>query len=203
VYCDECFVLLRVQEGPTLVSLAQTCSTKEVMLPLPDDFSAADITFRSYESEADLPALMAMVDVELSEPYTVFTYRYFVNLWPKLSVLAYAGERLVGCIVCKLEPTPMPSGPNRGYIAMLVVDRACRKMGMGTQLVEKALARMREAEADLCVLETEASNKGALALYERLGFVRDKRLAKYYLNGGDAFRLKLWFTHDLGETQAE
>jgi ribosomal protein S18 acetylase RimI-like enzyme len=32
----------------------------------------------------------------------------------------------------------------------------------------------------------------ALRLYEQLGFVRDKRLYRYYLNGVDAFRLKLW-----------
>lgn len=38
------------------------------------------------------------------------------------------------------------------------------------------------------VLETEASNAPALALYESLGFVRDKCLVMYYLNGGDAFR---------------
>ena len=37
------------------------------------------------------------------------------------------------------------------------------------------------------------SNTGALNLYEKLGFYRDKRLLRYYLNGGDAFRLKLWF----------
>lgn len=42
------------------------------------------------------------------------------------------------------------------------------------------------------VLETEESNAGAQRLYERLGFVRDKKLPKYYLNGGDAYRLKLW-----------
>lgn len=42
------------------------------------------------------------------------------------------------------------------------------------------------------VLETELSNKGALNLYYNLGFVRDKFLPMYYLNGGDAFRLKLW-----------
>jgi hypothetical protein len=44
------------------------------------------------------------------------------------------------------------------------------------------------------VLETEITNKGALALYETLGFIRDKRLHKYYLNGGDAFRLVLPLT---------
>lgn len=42
------------------------------------------------------------------------------------------------------------------------------------------------------VLETEATNASALRLYEALGFVRDKRLARYYLNGNDAYRLKLW-----------
>ena len=42
------------------------------------------------------------------------------------------------------------------------------------------------------VLETEVTNKGALGLYENLGFVRDKRLFRYYLNGVDALRLKLW-----------
>lgn len=42
------------------------------------------------------------------------------------------------------------------------------------------------------VLETEITNKSALRLYENLGFVRDKRLFRYYLNGVDALRLKLW-----------
>ena len=42
------------------------------------------------------------------------------------------------------------------------------------------------------MLETEMANNGAIWLYENLGFVRDERLVKYYLNGGDAYRLKLW-----------
>lgn len=41
-------------------------------------------------------------------------------------------------------------------------------------------------------LETEITNTAALRLYEGLGFIRDKRLPKYYLNGNDAYRLKLW-----------
>lgn len=45
-------------------------------------------------------------------------------------------------------------------------------------------------------LEAEVTNKGALALYGRLGFIRAKRLYRYYLNGVDAFRLKLLFTQN-------
>lgn len=41
------------------------------------------------------------------------------------------------------------------------------------------------------VLETEVTNKGALSLYQRLGFIRIKRLYRFYLNSSDAFRLIL------------
>lgn len=41
------------------------------------------------------------------------------------------------------------------------------------------------------VLETEYDNSAALGLYESLGFIREKRLYRFYLNGKDAFRLVL------------
>ena len=37
---------------------------------------------------------------------------------------------------------------------------------------------MKEADCEEVVLEAEVSNGGALALYENLGFIRDKRLQK-------------------------
>lgn len=41
------------------------------------------------------------------------------------------------------------------------------------------------------VLETEYDNTAALSLYESLGFIREKRLYRFYMNGKDAFRLIL------------
>ena len=75
---------------------------------------------------------------------------------------------------------------------MLAVDMSYRKRGLGSHLVQLAIEAMREHGADEVVLEAEVTNKGALSLYQNLGFVRDKRLQKYYLNGLDAFRLKFW-----------
>ncbi|XP_067939866.1 N-alpha-acetyltransferase 30-like isoform X2 [Watersipora subatra] len=82
----------------------------------------------------------------------------------------------------------------RGYIAMLAVDDSCRRKRIGSTLVGIAIDSMIAEQADEVVLETEVTNLSALRLYEKLGFVRDKRLYKYYLNGVDAFRLKLWLT---------
>lgn len=52
-----------------------------------EEFSASEIEYVSYGGEHHLPLIMGLVDSELSEPYSIFTYRYFVYLWPQLSFL--------------------------------------------------------------------------------------------------------------------
>jgi peptide alpha-N-acetyltransferase len=185
---------------------------------------------------------MELIDRDLSEPYSIFTYRYFVAQWPTLCFLAVdptggrgagrpaaAAARVrsnnkgggsaaagaesnggdkppppprppvflpdnegaaAGVVVCKAEPH-RDRGLVRGYLAMLVVDRAHRGKGLGAALARRAIAAMRAHPCDEIALEAEAGNLAALALYRSLGFVRDKRLHRYYLNGADAYRLKL------------
>lgn len=41
-------------------------------------------------------------------------------------------------------------------------------------------------------METEVDNIPSLRIYEKLGFIRTKRLHRYYLNGNTAFRLILY-----------
>ena len=96
----------------------------------------------------------------------------------------------IAAIVCKLDINK--SEKKRGYIAMLAVDPRFRGRKIGTNLVRLAIEEMIRGDADEIVLETEVTNQPAMQLYEKLGFVRDKRLFRYYMNGVDAFRLKLW-----------
>ena len=166
-----------------------------------------DVAYSEYTGEDQLQGIIDLISVDLSEPYSIFTYRYFINNWPNLCFIATttgaepaaaacaapSTGRVVGTIVCKQDRHR--SGSVRGYIAMLAVHNSMRKRGMGKQLVKLAVRAMRDGGCDEAVLETEVTNLGALRLYEGLGFVRDKRLHRYYLNGNDAYRLKLWF-HD-------
>jgi peptide alpha-N-acetyltransferase len=144
----------------------------------------------NYESEKQMPAIMSLIQKDLSEPYSIYTYRYFIHNWPNLCFLAMDDENCVGAIVCKLDMHKKVV--RRGYIAMLAVDQNYRKQRIGSNLVLRAIQAMAAGNADEVVLETEITNKPALNLYENLGFVRDKRLFRYYLNGVDALRLKLW-----------
>eukprot|EP01112_Ceratiomyxa_fruticulosa_P020274 TRINITY_DN6864_c0_g1_i4.p1 TRINITY_DN6864_c0_g1~~TRINITY_DN6864_c0_g1_i4.p1 ORF type:complete len:179 (-),score=9.71 TRINITY_DN6864_c0_g1_i4:169-705(-) len=160
------------------------------------------IEYTMFEDETEMPSLMTLIAKDLSEPYSIFTYRYFINNWQRLCWLAYDRSvdeegvdkkrgKMVGVIVCRLENH---RGMSRGYIAMLAVDKEYRGKGIGTRLVSSAIESMIAVGCDEVALETEGTNTSALSLYSKLGFIRDKRLHKYYLNGNDAYRLMLPLT---------
>ncbi|BFG00255.1 N-alpha-acetyltransferase 30A [Drosophila madeirensis] len=172
------------------VAVADATASPTVELQLEPATLATEIVYKEYEAEHQMHDIMRLIQAELSEPYSIYTYRYFIYNWPKLCFLASHGDQYVGAIVCKLD---MHMNVRRGYIAMLAVRKEYRKLKIGSTLVTKAIEAMLADNADEVVLETEMRNEPALRLYENLGFVRDKRLFRYYLNGVDALRLKLWF----------
>ncbi|KAJ1898955.1 N-alpha-acetyltransferase 30 [Kickxella alabastrina] len=169
-----------------------------------DGNSQKDIIYTTYETETDLLPAIPLIEADLSEPYSIYTYRYFVQQWPELCILAHSAvtKECVGVVICKLEDhrrrmvdgyfDDEKTALTRGYIGMVAVDKKYRKRGIGSSLVIRALAQMQRMGADEVILEAEADNRGALAMYEALGFVREKRLHRYYMSGIDAFRLKLW-----------
>ena len=87
----------------------------------------------------------------------------------------------------------------RGYIAMLATQEAYRGRGLAKALVIKSIDLMIAKNADEIALETEESNGAAMRLYESLGFLRSKKLHRYYLNGNSAYRLLLYLKPGVGQ----
>ncbi len=54
-----------------------------------------------------------------------------------------------------------------------------------------------ELKCEQIALETEVTNTAAMKLYEGLGFLRSKRLHRYYLNGNSAFRFMLYVRDEI------
>ncbi|SCU94378.1 LANO_0E06590g1_1 [Lachancea nothofagi CBS 11611] len=154
------------------------------------------VTYRPLDiSNADeLKHVQRLIDADLSEPYSVYVYRYFLNQWPELCYFAFSeGEKdPVGCVVCKYDDHR--GARLRGYIGMLAVAQNFRRRGIAKQLVAVAIEKMQEIGCDEVMLETEVENTTALSLYEGFGFIRLKRMFRYYLNQGDAFKLILPLT---------
>lgn len=171
---------------------------------------AAELSYVQYEGSQEekyLPSIRQLIGKDLSEPYSIYVYRYFLYQWGDLcfmvcSALAYIDallisiqtldhdSNLIGVIISKLEPHR--SGTYRGYIAMLAVQESYRGKGIASKLVSMAIDAMAARDADEIVLETEITNTASLKLYERLGFLRSKKLHRYYLNGNAAYRLILY-----------
>lgn len=149
----------------------------------------SEIEYRPYKGEEEIQTIFKIIDDELSEPYGIFTYRYFMDVCPQHTFVAtYKGE-IIGVIVGR---ETQKEGYMKGYIAMLVVLKEYRKCGIGRKLAVMLIEEMKKTCA-LVSLDAEWDNKPALSLYESLGFVRTKKLYRYYLNGNQAYRLKIWF----------
>ena len=175
--------------------------------------SMGQIDVSTYSGESDIADIMALVGRDLSEPYSIFTYRYFLDHWPQYCLLAHTSSptaskgkqgksdhssknasqstrKLVGVILCKASLHK--NERMRGYIGMFAVDTPFRRCGIGRAIAALCVQIMSK-DCDEIILETEVVNTGAIRLYEGLGFVRDKTLAKYYLNGNSAFRMRASF----------
>ena len=107
----------------------------------------------------------------------------------------------IGCVVCKIDQvkdkTKGPQGTHyslSGYMGMLAVNHKFRRCGIGKALLKRVIRRMRDRGCTSVTLETETSNTSATALYEKLGFIKEELLVRYYLNLGDAYRMKLYFS---------
>ncbi|EOA27911.1 hypothetical protein CARUB_v10024084mg, partial [Capsella rubella] len=107
-----------------------------------EEFDEAEIEYTSYAGEHHLPLIMSLVDQELSEPYSIFTYRYFVYLWPQLCFLAFHKGKCIGTVVCKMGDHRQTF---RGYIAMLVVIKPYRGRGIASELVTRSIKAMMES----------------------------------------------------------
>ncbi|CAH2351906.1 N-alpha-acetyltransferase 30 [[Candida] railenensis] len=153
------------------------------------NFSTFNQTAEEFEE------ISALISSHLSEPYSIYVYWFFLNTWPEycITVRLENDPKLVGVIISKVEKHR--DVRLRGYIGMLVIDPVHRGKGLASKLVEMTIERMIQIDnVDEISLETEVINKGALKLYESLGFMRTKRLYRYYLNTHDAFRLILPIT---------
>lgn len=112
--------------------------------------NAPDLRYVRYENSREneyVAAMRQLISKDLSEPYSIYVYRYFLYQWGDLCFLAMDDkDEMVGVVVSKLEPHR--DGPLRGYIAMLAVREEYRGRGIATKLVRMAIDAMIERDAD-------------------------------------------------------
>lgn len=55
--------------------------------PSTEHESSSNVRYVVYESERQMEDIMRLITNDLSEPYSIYTYRYFIHNWPRLCYL--------------------------------------------------------------------------------------------------------------------
>ena len=165
-----------------------------------------DFIYRTYPGNHQRERIMELMTQYLSEPYPIYTYMYFLDLFPDCTIICYDKNKkneknelyICGAVVGNINRKP---NKIQGYIAMLAVEEEYRKKGLGKKMVELLIDTFKKTyKVNEISIETEVDNYAALGLYESFGFVRTKMYINYYFNANNAYKLKLFiFNNEIEE----
>lgn len=114
---------------------------------------------------------------------------YFIKMIPILfgntSYIAIKGHSPQGYVATALE-----QGSCRAWILSLAVRPKYRQQGLGKALMEAGLQGLTAAGASEVFLSVAPGNKGAILLYEKLGFSCSQEVSGYFGPGEDRLIMK-------------
>jgi ribosomal-protein-alanine N-acetyltransferase len=141
----------------------------------------------------DVPSVINVNTVTLPEHYSDYFYYDILKDFPSTFLLAEQGGKVVGYVMCRMEyglsMTKRFGLAKKGHIISIAVLEQYRSTGIGTALIKEALEEIRKASGKECYLEVRTTNKGAIVLYEKLGFKVSSTLHGYYKDGESAYTM--------------
>jgi len=134
-------------------------------------------------SAADLAALLEIENESFSEPWSANALAAeLAEPGARLDVAVAASGTLAGYASWRLLP-------GEGELLKVAVRPSARRQRIALRLIEHGLDELRSAGAVSAYLEVRETNRGAIALYERLGFESAGRRPSYYSDGTPALLL--------------
>ncbi|MFO1325096.1 MAG: ribosomal protein S18-alanine N-acetyltransferase [Burkholderiales bacterium] len=149
------------------------------MASLPKAFAMPPVVWRPLRA-ADIAYVAALEAQIHAAPWTAGNFRDAIAA----GYCAMAGEREGRIVAFGV----MMLAPGEAQLLNLSVAPDARRQGLGGELLRRFLADAVRLGAEQVFLEVRVSNVGAIALYEREGFVRVARRATYYPAGPDGVR---------------
>lgn len=149
----------------------------------------------SLARESDCAAIAQMsrhlIEYELPWTWTESRVRYHLRNRECAVIVARSGRRLAGFAIMQFYDA-------HAHLNLLAVHPGYRNRGVGASLVRWLEVSARTAGIFLVRLELRATNDGARAFYERLGYEHTGISPQYYDGREDALRM----THDLSLVRA-
>ncbi len=140
--------------------------------------------FRGFRA-GDLDAMFALDELCFEGPFR-FSWsmmRRFAEAKKALVVVADE-DGLAGFCIVHVERA---EGVRVGYVVTLDVAERWRRKGIAAELMRRVEMDSRDAECEAMILHVSTGNAAAICFYQRCGYERVGREARFYGAGGDAW----------------
>jgi ribosomal-protein-alanine N-acetyltransferase len=144
----------------------------------------ADLTIRRL-TYADLPDVIAIERRAFPTPWSLAMFVLELSKPSGICLAATVGDELVGYCICSRYDIVW-------HVMNVSVDPDRRRRGIATALLTGLFDRIEEPEPHI-TLEVRKSNAGAIALYERHGFLIAGMRRRYYQDNGEDAHI-MWRT---------
>ena len=135
---------------------------------------------------ADLPFVTAIERRSFPTPWSLAMFVLELSKPSGICLAAVRGEELVGYLVCSRYDTAW-------HVMNVSVDPGQRRLGIATTLLERLFAAVPDPGSARFTLEVRESNRGAMLLYDGLGFREAGVRRRYYQDNGEDARI-MWRT---------
>jgi [ribosomal protein S18]-alanine N-acetyltransferase len=141
-------------------------------------------TIIRHATSADLPVLLEIDTASFPKEtaYNSNELSYFMNQTGAQTIVLEQGGNVAAFLIVEVDDRK-----KTGTVVTLDVREESRRLGYGSQLLERAEKIVAEHEAWQFRLQVDVNNAGAIRFYERHGFERVRRLNHYYADGHDAW----------------
>jgi len=120
----------------------------------------------------------------LPEHYSDYFYESLLEELPEAFVVAEISGKIMGYIMCKMEPGfsnfKKLGFVKKGHVVSIAVMNEYRSKGFGSALVNESIKGVKIRQCSELYLEVRCSNNDAVRLYEKLGFSITQELKAYY-----------------------
>lgn len=128
----------------------------------------------------DLKTIHQLEDASFKDPFPPYFIDQLADVNPNTFLVALAGNQVVGYAV-------VDNWTDHQHLVSIAVRADSRRRGVAQTLLEQLFERLRPGPFRL---ELRRSNKAALALYQKNGFVLTGIAHSYYADGEDALQME-------------
>jgi ribosomal-protein-alanine N-acetyltransferase len=128
----------------------------------------------------DVTAISEIEQISFKDPFPTYFLSQLADANPHTFLVAVVRDKIVGYAV-------IDKWPEQEHLVSIAVIPESRRKGVGQALLDHLIEKMQTGSLRL---EVRRSNKAALELYRKSGFVQTGVAHSYYTDGEDAFQME-------------